>query len=367
MTTMLYAAKCSDFDKKEIYFTDNEVSIDTTGKLYNEGGFPLLEYSVNGINWVTFKLVPEKVINVRIDVLVSIVFKDYKLPLELLELVKLYYRDGNTLNIHPTNLAHQLYSDDFIIEHEGNSYKIIPNFTNYAVSRDGKIIHRRTLGHTSPYKRKDNYVCFNIFSDINQKWVNTTRHRVLCLTYKPYPVDVDKLDVNHEDGVPGNDTLNNLEWRTRSYNNLHAVRFGFNPTAEKVEVRDILSEKVTIYDSIAMAARAIGISDSVLKLDFKRTAAGELSRPHHQYRHPSTEPWPIITLTRKDLVKFGKIEVDGELFDNFRELSNVTGINPTTLNYRFRNTDHIIPGKYCRVVLGKYYCLPGQSKVYNIE
>lgn len=364
---MLYSVNCNEHDKKEIYFTNNEVMIGTDGTLYNENNFPLIEFTSGDVNWVTFQLPNNEVINIRVDVLVSVVFKCYNLPLHLLEYIELYYKDGDETNIHPSNLAHKPYSDEFTFIHDGTRYKILPNFTNYGISKDGTIIHRRTFGTTKPYKRKDNYVCFNIFSDIKQQWVNSPRHRLLCLAYKPYPDNVDSLDVNHENGIPGEDRLSNLEWRSRRYNNLHAVEYGLNATAESIEVKDFISGEVKTYPSIASAARDMGLKDSAIKTNFKKTLAGKISHPHHQYRHPTNDAWPEVTLTVEDIVRLGKLEVGGEVFNGFSDLARRAGIKRGTLSYRFNQTNYLIKNKYCRFVLGDYYCIPGSKQVYNIK
>lgn len=58
-------------------------------------------------------------------------------------------------------------------------------------------------------------------------------------------------EVNHIDGVKLNCTAGNLEWVTKSQNQLHAVKLGLRKQARKVK-----APSGEIYPSIAQAAKA---------------------------------------------------------------------------------------------------------------
>jgi hypothetical protein len=64
------------------------------------------------------------------------------------------------------------------------------------------------------------YVCLNI----NGKWKHQAVHRLVAQAFIPNPLN--KLQVNHKDGVKSNNVVNNLEWSTSLENNQHARQYG---------------------------------------------------------------------------------------------------------------------------------------------
>lgn len=74
--------------------------------------------------------------------------------------------------------------------------------------------------------------------------------------------------VNHLDGKPSNNNVYNLEWATRSENDLHAFRIGLRKpscggTSKKIFSVDRLGN-IKRYDSISSAARELGCSTGKL-------------------------------------------------------------------------------------------------------
>lgn len=79
-----------------------------------------------------------------------------------------------------------------------------------------------------------------------------------------------KIEVNHKDGVRDNDSLDNLEWVSRSQNALHAYKLGLQKQGNehgkavsvsqfvKVGIRDSVS-KVATFGTITEASRITGI------------------------------------------------------------------------------------------------------------
>jgi hypothetical protein len=78
-------------------------------------------------------------------------------------------------------------------------------------------------------------------------------HRLLALTFIPKPAN--KGIVNHKNGDKLDNSLDNLEWVTRSENSRHAIRTGLSriPSQSMTRVKDICTGQE--FDSMMAAAR----------------------------------------------------------------------------------------------------------------
>jgi hypothetical protein len=95
----------------------------------------------------------------------------------------------------------------------------------YAINRNGEVKNIKTNHILKPYTNRIGY--FRIgFVIAPYKKKNFYIHRLLAKHFIPNPEN--KSEVNHIDGNPSNNNLNNLEWCTRSENGLHAHRTGLN-------------------------------------------------------------------------------------------------------------------------------------------
>lgn len=169
-------------------------------------------------------------------------------------------------------------------------YFMIPYFGGYVISPEGRLLKRSFGSEILSSKGSLGYFTYRMTDDSN-KTLNRLRHRILCYAFKPYPANVEDLDVNHIDGIPGNDSLDNLEWVTRSSNMNHAYAHGLRNDNIEVEIRDVVTGKVFIFASYSQAGRFLGVTETTIsnraKTNGYKVFAG------YQFRnHPSTEAWP---------------------------------------------------------------------------
>lgn len=99
----------------------------------------------------------------------------------------------------------------------------------YEINSDGTV--RRIAGtsnnwknktHIRPYKNNKGYLCIHLYK--NSKCYKFQIHRLLAKYFIPNPNKYN--EVNHIDGNPLNNSLDNLEWCTHQENILHAVKTG---------------------------------------------------------------------------------------------------------------------------------------------
>lgn len=180
---------------------------------------------------------------------------------------------------------------------------MIPYFSNYVISPTGDLIKKSDGRRIQASQTSLGYYTFRMTDD-SGKTQNQLRHRVLCYAFKTYGANVEDLDVNHRDGVPGHDNLENLEWCTRSENMEHAYIHGLRTDNRQVQIRDVATGHVYVSPSYSMAGRLLGVTETTISNRAKTN--GYKAYDGYQFRpYPYDEPWPNIQVEAGDyLVEF---------------------------------------------------------------
>ena len=143
--------------------------------------------------------------------------------------------------------------------------KPIPNYPNYAITKDGEVWSLRFNKKLTPCKNSRGYMQVVLCKDL--KYKNYTIHRLVAEAY------IDNVNnykmVNHINGIKTDNRIENLEWCSHSHNIKHAFEFGLKTISNKQKLRISLQGKLRakivlntqtgiFYESLTEAAKLLG-------------------------------------------------------------------------------------------------------------
>ena len=158
----------------------------------------------------------------------------------------------------------------------GLNYRTINMFPNYKIYENGEIFNGKKFlkfGETTT-----GYLGLRVTRNGEKKGFRV--HRLVCFAFHPIEglnklEDYKHLDVNHKDRNKSNNNKNNLEWVTRSENNLHAHQSGCNSRTRAVVQLEKYGTKILgVYYSIAEASRQTGENENNIKYFLKGQSSG---------------------------------------------------------------------------------------------
>lgn len=210
----------------------------------------------------------------------------------------------------------------------------------YAINKMGDVVNLSTGYFLTGYKTKPNKRVTNntggyVVYHIRDKCYN--RHRLLALTFLPLPENNTcgyKLVVNHKDGVPGNDSLENLEWCTYSENTLHAYRNGLHPNKViNLLVKDIVTNKVYEFTGVQAVSEFTGLTPCVISNRLNRQPGATYGRFAIK-RNDDTE-WPVGGIRTLETIRPLKARniIDKKIIisDTAKVLAEIIGCKAATL------------------------------------
>ncbi len=150
----------------------------------------------------------------------------------------------------------------------------IPYYTRYATNELGDVydLKLKRLKYVNvvkpqkgdPKNRTLGYRFYTAYSDDGLSILY--RHRAIGLAIIGYPENPRMLVMNHLNGTPGDDRVENLEWTTRAKNNVHAIQSGLTPNSvRKVDAHNVFTGEEASFISIAEAARTLTLSETVIR------------------------------------------------------------------------------------------------------
>lgn len=116
----------------------------------------------------------------------------------------------------------------------------------YQVSNYGRVKSFRRRGNNkdrilNPFRtsKKGAYRCVTLSKDGND--IRASVHRLVATAFHENPEN--RAEVNHKDGNPSNNHVDNLEWVTRSQNMLHAFATGLKSNKGENNNNHALTER----------------------------------------------------------------------------------------------------------------------------
>lgn len=274
------------------------------------------------------------------------------------------------------------------IEHaDVQGFFYIPDFEDHVVSRAGVVLdlRRNRIKTWSIWKdpkgvKRGGYRVTAATNNVGVK-KRFTRHRAMASAFITYELRGPKMLVNHKNGIPGDDRIDNLEWCTYSENNKHAYDQGLykDGKTNPVIYRNRETGEEVKYATVQECASALGIgyamvNDRSLKPDLEFDDGFDFKRD-------DGAPWPsnrkkVKTPTLRTVcarnIETGVITI----YQNAKAASNATGvlkgtidfhcnmetIAPTNgLNFRFMETGMTFP-VHCEMSLSYYKTNPSNAK-----
>ena len=228
----------------------------------------------------------------RVIDLVAIQFKELLIDKTQFKQVAAFVIDGDKDNTHANNIGYRFIPGPLqVLIHEG--FYHVPGYPILSINQKGDLLNVKTgtiykyYIHRGDIKKniRGGYYLFNTSSKGLGNF-SSSRHRALCLTFKEYPDNVDSLIVNHINGIPGDDRLENLEWATKGDNNLHAYVNDLKNQHDRVLVRNILTNEVTEYYSVSECARKLGYAtDETIRQRLKASVFGQVFQDGTQIKY----------------------------------------------------------------------------------
>lgn len=145
-------------------------------------------------------------------------------------------------------------------------YRYIPEYTRYAVSKEGEVIDTYN-GKNIPFiYRKNNYITVYIYDSDKYRYKNILVHRLVALAWVKNPDHMKYYLVNHIDGNKHNPYYTNLEWTNHKGNNKHAYSTDLRNDNKPILVRNVKTNEIKEYYSCGECARILNLAEETIRL-----------------------------------------------------------------------------------------------------
>lgn len=233
---------------------------------------------------------------------------------------------------------------------DSNFYPI-PGFIDSLINLKGEVMMNGVLGKLGNQR---GYTVASVRLP-NGKSVTVGRHRLMALTFLKHPIFCNDLIVNHKNGKPGDDRLENIEWCTYKENIIHSHETGLNKNNFVIEVRNLSNDEIKEYFSIGSFSRFYNLNQREYKrLEFRMRTFGVIQNYRGFSIRKKHEPVPWEEIKFFDKYKGNAKEVivrniktnEIKEFVWFHEAALFLGLSQYVLRNRLQKHKQIIVGDY---------------------
>lgn len=277
----------------------------------------------------------------KVALLVAFTFKPTRLAFKFWNSLRVEYCDGNVGNIHPSNLVWKYPVGLGSEVHNG--FAFIPMFSRYLINRDGAVLDIRSMRLMKPHFNKG-YYSYSLRPDIGPQ-TSLKRHRGICLAFTDYPINVDSLQVNHKNGKPGDDRLDNLEWVTCSENRLHAIKTGLTLVNKPVIARSIVTDELQEFYSLSNFCMTFNLSEQKVSRYLSRLDEPLIYNGFEiSYKNPEHA---VLENTNKCSILVRDIKT-GEIveYSTITECAKALGVSKHVVNWRINTPTNCLYDDY---------------------
>jgi hypothetical protein len=245
----------------------------------------------------------------------------------------------------------------------------IPGYSRYVISKTATVINVLSGRELKPHIGHQGYCSISLTSDLGDR-VHFARHRLMGSMFKSADRSDLRWEINHINGIKGDDRLENLEWVTSSENTKHAFAINKAPIPVPVSSRNVKTGEVRKYPTIRACALDNQIDRDRVLVRLNRGEkyiAPELKQ--YRYGH-SDDPWYIPT--EKEIADvqenggwagiFVRNVITNKItgYKKAKLVAEKLGISPSTLTQWLKRKDQpVLPG-YIQL---KYYNDPTPWRV----
>ncbi|HWT39750.1 MAG TPA: hypothetical protein VN081_00520, partial [Dongiaceae bacterium] len=192
-------------------YSSRRYKANSDGKIFHSDGTPIaIDNGLVRLDWIDGSRL------YWAGTVILAAFGKLELPDHLWSEVEPMVVDGDASNLSINNLLYRFRGGRIEVEtHPGFYY--VPFYSKYGINAEGVLINIETgkerVWSILPPSEKRAWTGGYAYAKVPPNPDGSTslfRHRALCLVFRSYPPSVMKMVVNHRNGIPGDDRLDNI-------------------------------------------------------------------------------------------------------------------------------------------------------------